>query len=37
MSETITYAGAIWMIGGWTVGRIIAIIIIDRLDKKNDY
>jgi len=35
MNETITYAGAIWMIGGWVVGRIIAIIIIDRLDKKN--
>lgn len=37
LNKTITYAGAIWMIGGWTVGRIIAIIIIDRLDKKNDY
>ena len=35
MSNTITYAGAIWMIGGWTVGRIIAMFIIDRLDKNN--
>ena len=32
MSNTITYAGAIWMIGGWTVGIIIAMFIIDRLD-----
>lgn len=32
MSNTITYAGAIWMIGGWTLGRIIAMFIIDRLD-----
>ena len=37
MSETITYAGAIWMIGGWVVGRIVAMFIIDRLDKKNDF
>jgi hypothetical protein len=36
MNETITYAGALWMIGGWTVGRIISIILIDRLDKRND-
>jgi hypothetical protein len=36
MSNTITYAGVIWMIGGWTVGRIIGIILIDRLEKKND-
>jgi len=35
MSNTITYAGAIWMIGGWTVGRIIAMFIIDRLDNNN--
>lgn len=35
MNETITYAGALWMIGGWTVGRIISIILIDRLDKRN--
>lgn len=36
MSNTITYAGVIWMIGGWTVGRIIGIILIDRLEKRND-
>ena len=36
MSNTITYAGVIWMIIGWTVGRIIGIILIDRLDKRND-
>ena len=31
----ITYAGVIWMIGGWTLGRIIGIILIDRLDRRN--
>jgi len=36
MSNTITYAGAVWMIAGWTIGRIIGIILIDRLDKRND-
>ena len=36
MSNTITYAGVIYMIIGWTVGRIIGIILIDRLEKKND-
>ena len=36
MNEAVTYAGAIWMIGGWVVGRLIGIIIINRLDKKND-
>lgn len=36
MDNAITYAGAIYMIMGWTIGRIIAILIIDRLEKKND-
>ena len=36
MSNTITYAGVIWIICGWTVGRIIGIILIDRLEKRND-
>ena len=36
MNETITYAGVLWLIGGWTIGRIIAILLIDRLDKRND-
>jgi hypothetical protein len=36
MDNAITYAGAIWMIAGWTIGRIIAILIINRLEKKND-
>jgi len=35
MDNAITYAGAIWMIAGWTIGRIIAILIINRLEKKN--
>jgi energy-converting hydrogenase Eha subunit E len=35
MNEAITYAGAIWMIIGWTIGKVIGIILIDRLDKKN--
>ena len=35
MNETITYAGALWLIGGWTAGRIIAILLIDRLEKRN--
>jgi hypothetical protein len=36
MNETITYAGVLWLIGGWTIGRIIAILLIDRLDRRND-
>ena len=36
MNETITYAGVIWLICGWTIGRIIGILLIDRLDKRND-
>jgi hypothetical protein len=36
MNNAITYAGAVWLIGGWTVGRIIGIILIDRLDRRND-
>ena len=36
MNETITYAGVIYMIIGWTIGRIIGIMLIDRLEKKND-
>ena len=36
MSNTITYAGVIYMIIGWTVGRIIGIILIDRLEKRNN-
>ena len=35
MNNAITYAGAVWLIGGWTVGRIIGIILIDRLEKRN--
>lgn len=35
MNDTITYAGAIWLIGGWTVGRIIGIMLIDRLDRRH--
>lgn len=35
MSNTITYAGAVWMIAGWTIGRVIGIILIDRLEKHN--
>jgi hypothetical protein len=37
MNEAVTYGGVIYMIIGWTIGRIIAILIIDRLDKKNDF
>ena len=36
MNETITYAGVIYMIIGFTVGRIIGIILIDRLEKRNN-
>ena len=36
MNETITYAGVIYMIIGWTIGRIIGIMLIDRLDRRND-
>ena len=35
MSNTITYAGVIWMIIGFTIGRIIGIMLIDRLEKRN--
>ena len=36
MDNAITYAGAIYMIIGWTIGKVIGILIIDRLEKKND-
>ena len=36
MDEAVTYGGVIYMIMGCTIGRIIAILIIDRLDKNND-
>ena len=36
MNETITYAGVIYMIIGWTVGRIIGIILISTLEKRNN-
>jgi fucose permease len=36
MNETITYAGVVWLIVGFTIGRIVGIILIDRLDKRND-
>ena len=36
MNETITYAGVIYMIVGWTVGKIIGIILIDKLEKRNN-
>ena len=35
MNEAITYAGAFGMIIGWTICKVIGIILIDRLDKKN--
>ena len=35
MNETITYAGVIWLIVGFTIGRIVGIILIDRLDRRN--
>jgi hypothetical protein len=35
MSNTITYAGVIYMIIGWTVGRIIGIMLVNRLEKRN--
>ena len=35
MNETITYAGVVWLIIGFTVGRVIGIILIDRLEKRN--
>jgi len=35
MNEAVTYGGVIYMIIGWTIGRVIGIILIDRLDKKN--
>ena len=36
MNEAVTYAGVIHMIIGFTIGRIIGILVIDRLEKKND-
>jgi len=36
MNQAITYAGVIYMIIGWTVGRIIAIMLIDQLEKHNN-
>jgi hypothetical protein len=36
MDNAITYAGVIYMIIGFTIGRIIGILVIDRLEKKND-
>jgi hypothetical protein len=35
MNETITYAGVVWLIIGFTIGRVIGIILIDRLEKRN--
>lgn len=35
MNETLTYAGVVWLIIGWTIGRVVSIIVIDRLDKNN--
>ncbi len=36
MNEAVTYAGVIYMIIGFTIGRVIGILVIDRLEKKND-
>ena len=36
MSNTITYAGVIHMIIGFTIGRIIGIILVDKLEKRNN-
>ena len=36
MNETITYAGVIHMIIGFTVGKIIGIILVDKLEKRNN-
>ena len=36
MDNPITYAGVIYMIIGFTIGRIIGILLINRLEKKND-
>ena len=36
MDNAVTYAGVIYMIIGFTIGRVIGIILIDRLEKKND-
>jgi len=35
MSNTITYAGVIYMIIGFTVGRIIGIMLVNRLDRRH--
>jgi hypothetical protein len=36
MSNYVTFGDLIYMIIGWTVGRIIGIILIDRLEKRNN-
>ena len=36
MNQAITYAGAIYMIIGFTIGRIIGIMLIDQLEKHNN-
>ena len=36
MNEAVTYGGVIYMIIGFTIGRIIGILVIDRLDRRND-
>jgi len=36
MNEAVTYGGVIYMIIGFTIGKVIGILIIDRLEKKND-
>ena len=35
MNETITYAGVVWLIIGFTIGRIAGIMLINRLEKRN--
>ena len=35
MNETITYAGVVWLIVGFTIGRIIGIMFINRLEKRR--
>jgi membrane protein DedA with SNARE-associated domain len=35
VSNTITYAGVIHMIIGFTIGRIIGIMLINKLEKRN--
>lgn len=36
MDNPITYAGVIYMIIGFTIGRVLGILLINRLEKKND-